>query len=89
MKRLISLICLVGIMAISLPVFADNVWDDISDTLKGRNEDLPLNLYVAKTISLEKVPFVNILNADLRMKVSTPYGEEFCERGELSIGLEF
>lgn len=68
---------------------ADNFFDDMTDILKGRNEDIPLSLYLAKTVELEKIPVINILNADLRFKISTPYGDEFFERGMLEVGLEF
>jgi hypothetical protein len=71
------------------PAFADNIFDDITDIAKGRNEDFPTTLYVAKTISLEKVPVVNILNADLRIKLESQYGENFGRQGRVSLGLEF
>ena len=76
-------VCFIG------PVCADNVFDDLTDTLKGRNENLPFDLYVAKTISLEEIPYANILNADLRIKLSTPFGEKFFNEGRLQAGLEF
>ncbi len=67
----------------------DPVIDHIGDALSGRNDFINTNMYVAKTISLEKAPFVNVLNADLRIKMSTPIGDGSFRSGELSIGLEF
>ena len=89
MKKLLVLLAIVAMVGGggACPAFADNVFDDAGDILKGRNEDFLVDLYVAKTISLEKVPYN--AGADLRIKLSTPYGDTFFERGALSIGLEF
>ncbi len=47
------------------------------------------NMYVAKTISLENVPYAKVLNADLRIKMSTPIGDNSFRKGILEVGLEF
>ena len=80
---------ILGLMTIS-PCFAgEPVVNHIADAFSGHNDYIVTRGYVAKTISLEKVPFVSILNADLRVKAGTPIGEGFGRSGVLEVGLEF
>ena len=66
------------------PVAADNVFDNLGDIAKGRNEDIPVDLYIAKTF--KDVPYTF---GDIRIKGSTPYGDKFFEEGRIQIGLEY
>ena len=84
--RLFLALCLV--CAFVAPAFADNFFDDFTDVIKGRNEDLPMRVYGAITIQKDK-PVLNLLNADLRIKASTPLGDKFFEEGLIETGLEW
>ena len=80
----------VGLMTISSPVFAgEPVINHIADAFSGKNDYIETWGYVAKTISLEEVPYIKILNADLRIEMATPIGDECFEKGILKVGLEF
>jgi len=79
-----------GLMTISLPVFAgEPVINHIADAFSGHNDYIETWGYVAKTIDSEKLPFISVLNADLRIKMSTPIGNDSFEKGILEVGLEF
>ncbi len=89
MKWLI-VFCLV--VMLSLPVLAyagEPVINHIADAFSGKNDYIETWGYVAKTIDLEGMPFIGVLNADLRIKASTPIGENSFRKGILEVGLEF
>ena len=77
------MLLMIGLL-ISPLAFCDNVFDDLADIGKGRNEDVPVDLYVAKTF--KDVPYTF---GDIRIKGSTPYGDKFFEEGRIQIGLEY
>jgi len=88
MKIFAIAIVALGLLAISPLVFADTFADKSIDALVGKNDAIETSLYVAKTFSLDDVPFIGTL-ADLRIKATTFVGDDFFDKGELSIGLEF
>ncbi len=87
--KILTVLLVLGLMTISLPVFADTVADHLGDALTGKNQYIETNMYMAKTISLENVPYAKALNSDLRIKASTPIGNGSFRSGVLEIGLEF
>ena len=90
MIKTIAIALVLGLMTISLPAFAaEPVIDHLADALSGHNDYIETWGYVAKTISLEKVPFVSVLNADLRLKIGTPIGTDSFRKGIVEVGLEF
>ena len=90
MKAIVLVLTLMLIGGGACPAFAgEPVINHIADAFSGHNDYIETWGYVAKTINLEKVPFVSILNADLRIKMATPIGEESFEKGILEVGLEF
>ena len=90
MRIAIAIALILGLMAITSPTFAgEPVINHIADAFSGHNDYIETWGYVAKTISLEKVPYVKVLNADLRIEIATPIGEESFEKGILKVGLEF
>ena len=89
LKKLLVFAFLVALIAIAGSCYADTVADHTADALTGKNQYIETNIYVAKTISLEKTPYLNVLNADLRVKLSTPIGDNSFRSGILEVGLEF
>lgn len=90
MIKTIAIALVLGLMTISLPVFAgEPVINHLADFAVGDNDYIETNMYVAKTISLEKTPYLNVLKADLRIKMSTPIGDNSFRKGILEVGLEF
>jgi len=88
--KFLALALMIGILAISLPVFAgEPVINHIADLASGHNDYIETWGYVAKTIDLEGMPFIGVLNADLRIKASTPIGDNSFREGILEVGLEF
>ena len=88
--RILTVLLVLGLMTISPLVFAgEPAIKHLGDILTADNDYLETNIYVAKTISLEKTPYLNVLNADLRVKLSTPIGDGFVRSGILEVGLEF
>ena len=90
MMKVIAIVLVLGLMAISPLVFAgEPVINHIADAFSGHNDYIETWGYVAKTIDLEGMPLVGILNADLRIKASTPIGDDSFRKGILEVGLEF
>ena len=72
------------------PAFAgEPVINHLADLASGHNDYIETWGYVAKTISLEEVPFISILNADSRVEMATPIGDDSFRKGILKVGLEF
>ena len=89
MRIALTLILVLGLMAISPFVFADTVLDHTADAMSGHNDYIETWAYVAKTISLEEVPYISTLNADLRIEMATPIGDDGFRKGIFKVGLEF
>ena len=88
--KILTLALMIGILAISLPVFAgEPVINHIADAFSVHNDYIETWGYVAKTIDSEKLPFISVLNADLRIEMATPIGNDSFEKGILKVGLEF
>lgn len=88
--RILTVLLVLGLMAVTPIAFAgEPVINHLADALSGHNDFIETNAYVAKTISLENVPYANVLNADLRIKASTPIGTDSFRKGIVEVGLEW
>ena len=89
MKWLI-VFCLVAMLSLPLVAFAgEPVINHLADLASGHNDFVETWGYIAKTIDSEKLPFISVLNADLRIEMATPIGNDSFEKGILKVGLEF
>ena len=80
---------IIGLFVAPVCFAGEPVINHIADAFSGHNDYIETWMYGAVTIDLEKVPLVNILNADLRIKMSTPIGNYCFEKGILETGLEW
>jgi len=91
MRLILALMLLVGVLAISLPAFAEEEsWcDEWADTISGRNDAVPMNFRVEllKEFKTSAVPVLNIIPIikEGRMQIGiaglTPMGEMFTKEG--------
>ena len=84
MKKVLVALAVLAVMGGGV-VFADNVFDDATDILKGRNEDISSSVYVAYTTKGD----LPLIPAKIRVKLSTPLGANFTKEASFQAGLEF
>lgn len=89
--KTLALLLAVGLMAVSMPVFAaDPFIDQLADIASGRHDQCDTRAYVAYTVkdtfALKGIP---ILPKGLRIKASTALGQDFMEVNMVEIGIEF
>ena len=89
--KVLMLILAIGLMAITLPVFADEeAWyDEWADTISGRNDAVPINFRaeVLKEIKTSAIPVLNMIpmikggRTQIGVAGLTPMGEKFTKEG--------
>ena len=87
MKIIGLVICLMFIAPLCFA--GEPVINHIVDLATGNNDFIETRIYGAVTVDLEEVPYLNVLNADLRIKLGTKIGDGAFRSGILETGLEW